>query len=346
MNKSAVFVRFTAIGILLSAGLMMTGCSSKVSEKDLAQLLPEDIITYYCGSDLRTQKVNNITITKRKTERDTDYIECEITLADEFIERTLYEALSLTKYDTGGWQIDYWRPYADQKVAAVAPPAEDLITQRLNVDFLDFSNYTENTAAMSEGRYVRTINFNEKHKYADFSGSVDYDATLSCYEPSSGRPGEYHWESIVNLDNLIINWKAEGVWLLTDNSRPLYPEKIYYNLFSYNHEKEDKKPSAEGFYAWPAFDGNEYMGVYGNYKYEGSHIYEKGEKLSEMQLEMYLSCFNSFEIVLHPDSVEAFRVGALMAPEPLDVIYAESDQIIDEWNDFPKNYDKYDFLGY
>lgn len=346
MKKVYSFNKYLMLAVVLSAGLMMTGCSRKVSEKELENLLPEEIVSYYDRSDCHTQKVDSIKITKRKTEQDHDYIECEINLSDERIERTLYESLTLTKYDTGGWQIDSWYPYAEQKVSAIAPPAEELISKRLNAGFLNLSNYTDNTDSMTEGKYQRLIQLDEDHKYAHFGGTVIFDAALSCYEPEPGRPGEYHWESSVNLDQLRIKWKAEGTWLLTENPEKALPNKLYYHLNSFNHEKEDKKPSVEAYYAWPRHDGNEYMGSYGNYQLESASICQTGEKLKDIQLELRFTCFNSFMIVLHPDSVQAFRVGLLFAPEELEVVYADNDQIFNEWNNYPKDYADYDFLGH
>lgn len=345
MKSIRQFIYF--FSLILGMVFCLSGCGdNKPDEKKLAELLPDQITSYYLDDTVHTQNVDKITIVKRNTENKSDYIQCEIELSDELIKRTLYEDIYLTNYDTGGWLIDTWYPYNAQKISAVSPPEEIKITSELEKKgFTEISNYTENRDALEAGRYERSFDINESHKYVSFTGNIVYEAYLEGSEPSAIDRGNYNWKTSINTDNMIRDWSPEGKWLLTSYDNGEYPEKVYYNLISYNHERKDTNPDAEGYLAWPAYDGFKYKGEYGNYEYLSSSIEENGDCPSDLKLNItFNSVYGSYSIIISPDTVEGYEGKGFYSPEPCEVQYADSDSVFKKWNDFPKGKD-YDWLN-
>ena len=92
-------MRRSFLGVLLGllVGLVaLTGCSSGgkgLSERQIIELLPSTITDYRLDDETRTQKVGSLTITKADYADDTELAECEITLEDEDLTRTVYAPL-------------------------------------------------------------------------------------------------------------------------------------------------------------------------------------------------------------------------------------------------------------
>ena len=160
-------------------------------------------------------------------------------------------------------------------------------------------------------------------------------------EPYQNERGNYYWKTSVNTDNFMTDWKPEGRWLLTSDVQDKYPRKAYYNLKSYNHEKVDNNPNAEWYTAYPAYDGFDYTGEYMCHSYGSSGIAERGNTPADLKLVIK---FDTYSIVLYPDKDEGYKDRGLYAPEQCEVQYADSEEVFNKWNDFPKS-KKADWLG-
>ena len=119
------------IGLILLIGILLVGCKkSALSEKELINILPEDIVSYMLENELYQSEVTNLEIERRQTNNKSDTVDAIISLEDDYTERTIYATLHLEYYDTGGWQIDSWSPYSDEICTPKIAPDENKILQK------------------------------------------------------------------------------------------------------------------------------------------------------------------------------------------------------------------------
>ena len=108
----------------------------RVSESDISSFIPETITTYKLNGQLYSQEIKDINIVRRQTEGKSDFIECEIRLEDENLERTVYADLYLTKYDTGEWILDNWSPYASEDYTNKTKTGSEIMDEALEESWI------------------------------------------------------------------------------------------------------------------------------------------------------------------------------------------------------------------
>lgn len=107
------------IGVLACGiiGFVLFFSSSPLSEKEIAKILPEDVVNYYINDEVYTSSVEKIEIIKRQTEKKSDFVEVDVTLADDSFSREVCLDMYLTKYSKGGWLLDSWNPVSEETLS-------------------------------------------------------------------------------------------------------------------------------------------------------------------------------------------------------------------------------------
>lgn len=197
---------------LILVMLMLSGCG-KVSENDIASFIPETITSYKLGGQLYTQEIKDIKIVKRQTEGKSDFIECEINLEDENMERTVYADLYLTKYDTGGWILDSWSPYDSEDYTNYTKPGKEIMDKGL--DDLDYELADDGAEDVSslDKQYVIVYTVNEKHAYATLKGTVTVTSYFSYDSATNSSVATCGWvEPMFPKEDISIDWSFEGTY--------------------------------------------------------------------------------------------------------------------------------------
>lgn len=290
--------------VLAISAAVMTGCgNSGVSEKKLKEILPDTITSYEYGDMFNTQEVKDIEITKADVNDGYEYAECEITLKDDYIERVVYAGISLTKYETGGWMVDYWEPLAEETLISAAAPDEYEIDEYVNG--FGFSGITLEDTYDDEAEYgycSRTYSVNESHEFVDFSGTVTVDSELMIDSAGSDWYASYTWVNSAEYSDMTADWKVEGLWTGTETN-PVFgrPDKYELRIDSID---EDGRVNGDGKYYWPAFDGSEYLGKYGNYGLISATAYFEGDSPADAKLTISANCGNDgFDMIFEPDAL-------------------------------------------
>ena len=323
--------------LLLAGTLSMVGCNSRnkaLSIKELSEILPEYITSYEMDGEIHTQKVKKLDVVKRNTDRDSDFIECSILLQDENMLRTIYADLYLTNYETGGWLIDYWRPYDEEIVQPVLPPDPKEIQQLVENEFSDFTRTGTDDSRLKEGIFTTAFAIHEEHAIASFSGNIICISEFSGYGASRNEMAYYNWKNKLQRDVKTV-WNIEGEYLMTESDDDI-PEKIYVSIDSY--DPESKRAYVTAYEAWPAYR-DDYLGYYGSYTNIGyTYVSENGINVSDAVLEINPKhgvwiTFRADTFISHISDLENHDYS---------IVRVETKEIYDEWNDFPKG-SKYEF---
>ena len=323
-------------GLVIAGVLFLAGCGGKgkpLSEKELANILPEDITAYDMYGRTYMQDVKDRKVVKRNTDDDSDFVECEITLEDDNMKRTVYVDLYLTNYETGGWLIDSWYPYQMETAQAIAPPEPAEVQERILSEYNEAVLTDTDTSQVSSGVCVNTYEINDSHKYVDFAGTIVCTSTFGSNDPAEyGCRASYYWSH--DLERTITDrWKIEGEWLLTEMGDDL-PDKVYISLQNYNDDT--KKCDVTAYYAFPCHDGFSYMGYYGTYTVNDSQVGISYVILSANAAywKVTLGFYNGVELEFHPDDIEVSVQN--LDHHDFELVKVEDEATYDAWNNFPK----------
>lgn len=196
--------------------LCFTACGS-TSESDLKEMLPDTLTSYEMDNEIHNQDIENINIIKRNTDSDNDFIECEITLKDEYFERIIYVDLYLTNYETGGWMIDSIEPYANETITILHGPDDTEIDNYLSeYGYPGLKQYQDETDHSDGQKYIRHYSLDESHQYADFKGTLTYIASLhKVYGNDYYDYPSFSWDESIDISQMDVDWKIEGTWTIT-----------------------------------------------------------------------------------------------------------------------------------
>lgn len=326
--------------VLLAFAVLMTaaGCGKKnkaLTEKQLTELLPDTITTYSMDDAQHVQEVESLKVIKRNTDEDTDFVECEIVLKDDSVQRTVYADLYLTYYETGGWLIDGWSPYAEETAVPLTVPDGEEARQIAVTMYPEAVWMEDDTSMLEQGVWRSTFEINEEHRYADFQGTLTVKGTFSGWSATSEEMAAYDWDVYLDTHDVQGDYRVEGVYLLTEQVDDL-PDMVYLNLESYDEEGSDE---GTGYYAFPEFSST-YKGHYGSYSLGNVSVVRFGDSVDALRIEIRLDFYHPVTIVLTADeiSVEAVNLDG----NGFDVQKDPSPEEYAEWDDFPKD-SEYDF---
>lgn len=116
---------FRLFGCVLLLSLLLIGCKSTPSEKDIKN----DLSNY---EDENFFDITKVTIDRELSEEKKDTIDCTVETSNEFADMIFYLSLNYTKYDTGGWQIDSIEERKDYDVTINAEPSSDSVTSEVD----------------------------------------------------------------------------------------------------------------------------------------------------------------------------------------------------------------------
>lgn len=301
---------------LLVTIITLSGCSSAggtLSERELRELLPDTILSYELDGVIHTQDASSIDIVRADVNDETQMLDCEITLEDADLTRTVYAELNLKKYETGGWQLEWWSPYQDE--AIVQPPS---ISSADADAYMAQFGYTGITAgeerASSPITYERYYEVSEQHSYCDFTGTAVYLATLQHWPASSDSCASLAWSEEADFSGVQTTWKVAGHWSGIESSQGNDPY-FRQNRMPYKYEFDLQTPDSNGViegsgaYYYPAvYPGqSEYTGKYGEYEFVNAKSSQNGSSPADATMQMLVNtAYETIVFNFTPDSVQSY----------------------------------------
>ena len=272
-------------------------------------------------------------VIKRNTDDDTDFAECRIRLQDKNLIRTIYADLYLTYYETGGWLVDYWKPYAEEIVQPLYPPNPETIRHLAEEEYTGIKPIGIDDSKLSEGIFITSYEILEKHKNVTFTGSIICTSVLSGNSAENKEKAYYYWNNELQ-QNVKPTWYIEGEYLLTEMDDDL-PVKAYVSVDRYDPITGSIYVTA--YKAWPAYDGWNYKGFYGSYVVnDNSNPYHhrlNGMNVHDASLEINLWDIST-NLNFTPDEITGYVNN--LDHHDFSVVRADTQKIYDEWNEFPK----------
>ena len=328
---------YRAGAAVLALAVLMTGtgCGRKnkaLTEKELAAQLPDTITTYLMDGEAHTQEVETLEVIKRNTDQDTDFVECEIVLTDDYLERTVYADLYLTYYETGGWLIDTWSAYGSESAVPLKAPDGETAMQTVCAMYPGAVRTEEDTSMLEQGICTVSFQVDEKHTYADFLGTCTVEETFSGWDASAEEMAAYDWTEQVLTDGVQVDWKIEGVWIMTEEVDDL-PDKVYFSLDSY--DEEQGIIAGTGYYAFPEFPSSEYAGSYGSYSRFGVRMSHAGNSVDSAETEILLDFYHPVTIIITADEISADVAN--LDGYAFSIEKDPSPDRYSEWDSFPKD---------
>ena len=216
--KGAIMKKlFLFIPGLIMILLIMNGCGT-TSGSELKALIPEEITQYNLNYDninyeYFTQDVTDIKVLSRSENGSLEDVQCEISLKDENLERTVFANLRLM-HTNGNVTLDSWSLYHDDEFRPLIGPDEKDFS---NLDSLGYKNLTiekEDSSQIKDGKYFREYQVDDQYEYVSFTGTIIAEGTFKQYqdEDEYGCAG-FSWSIQINDDDIVPEWNVFGAWV-------------------------------------------------------------------------------------------------------------------------------------
>lgn len=301
---------------LLVTIITLSGCSStggSLSEREVRELLPDTILNYEVDGASHTQDASSIEIVRADVTDETQMLDCEITLEDDDLTRTVYAELNFKKYETGGWQLEWWSPYQDE--AIVSPPSISSADADTYMAQFGYSGITAGEERSSDPMaYERSYEVNEQHSYCDFTGTAVYQATLQHWPASSDSCAQLAWSENADFSGVQTTWKIAGHWGGVESSQqndPYYRQERLPYKFEFDLQAPDDNGVIEGSgaYSYPAvYPGqSEYTGKYGEYEFVNARSSSNGSSPADATMQMLVNTvYETIVFNFTPNSVQSY----------------------------------------
>ena len=214
--------RFLLGVLFLMATFMISGCSSTPSEKDIK----EDLQNY---DDMELFEISEVTIDRELTDEKSDVIDCTVKTSNEYADMEYYLTIDYTKYDTGGWQIDYVQKSKDTTFEIISTPSDQefiskcqefvegfdgIIEYKIDNPVIDTSTGTGNISAKvvveknDNLYYYRTYNCNiifEDGNWYTYGDETLSDVRYICLNTNNLIGKSFYSDSYRGYYSILIN---------------------------------------------------------------------------------------------------------------------------------------------
>lgn len=300
---------------LILAAATLGGCSSdgSLSEREVRGLLPDTILDYRLDDMTHTQEATSIDIVRADVTDETQVLDCEITLEGDGLTRTVYAELNVKKYETGGWQLEWWNPYQDEEITT--PPSISSTEADAYMAQFGYSGI-RGGKELTPGpfSYQKSYEVSEQHTYCDFSGTAIYQATLQHRGASGDSCAALFWSEEADFSGVQTTWKVAGHWSGTESSQqndPYYRQNRLPYKFEFDLQAPDGNGAIQGSgaYSYPAvYPGqSEYTGAYGDYEFVNARSSTNGSSPADATMQMLVNTvYETIVFNFTPDSVKSY----------------------------------------
>lgn len=206
---------FRLSGILVFLILLVSGCgvSDVADENKLIDMLianyPECLQRHIYQDE--TFEIDSLKIVRRQTDKKekVDKVGCEITVRNENYEGVFNYTLILNYYDKGGWYLENYESFSDDKLNAINNTVPNqTIDEAKRACYQNINNIANLTLVgeefnQSSGILTQTYSVNADYENLTVSGNIIINYNFN----------NYNWEYEI-IDNTIQKWKFTGTYVL------------------------------------------------------------------------------------------------------------------------------------
>jgi hypothetical protein len=212
--------KIIAVWAALVMVLGMVGCGGDspnrpLNERGLADIIPENILSYSLDGETRIMSVNSITIDRRQTIDKVDTVYTVIEMSDEYVRRTAYYKFTINFYDVGGWMIDEQEQYQDTTAIPLKIPSglEDKAADVMSERQINNFNMLSINQNIEEGTVNFIFDIQDTQLYLTHSGTFNIEYSFrSVGEGFSWIRTSWHQNDLItslNRSNLVGEWSGE-----------------------------------------------------------------------------------------------------------------------------------------
>ncbi len=206
---------FSLFGTLLLLVLLVSGCgvSDVANENELIDMLianyPECLQRHIYQDE--TFEIDSLKIVRRQTDKKekVDKVGCEIAVRNENYEGVFNYTLILNYYDKGGWYLENYESFSDDKLNAINNTVPNqTIDEAKRACYQNINNIANLTLVgeefnQSSGILTQTYSVNADYENLTVSGNIIINYNFN----------NYNWEYEI-IDNTIQKWKFTGTYVL------------------------------------------------------------------------------------------------------------------------------------
>lgn len=200
--------------IFLLLFMVLPGCGNSVkNEKELIEDVGEEITVLFLDNERIQLHVENLTIERRKTEKDIDQVYCKIEMSNKNLSVTSYQVMTYSRFNGNEWHLISTTPYEMDNIVIVKPTSvmfDNVINtiQNTNNQLANFrSLINDYTIVCSENIVTYEFEISRQAGIMNMSGTV-----LVKSELYGDRMDGYYMYTSVDDSDLMVKWNVEGTW--------------------------------------------------------------------------------------------------------------------------------------
>lgn len=212
-NKKAIMIGAAACLVLVVI-IMLFSMGGPLNESEIIAVLPESITSIYIDDELVPLRVDSLKIDKRKTQDGMDDVYCVIELSSDSLAVTKYQQLTFVKYNGNEWIMDWYAPYATEKVWVLKATDElyDWAIGRIEYSddrYASIESYitSYDVTVVSDREITYVFDISKTIGLMSITGQITFEGTLDGDEYEG-----YSWYGWPDDSAVQISWDVDGTW--------------------------------------------------------------------------------------------------------------------------------------
>lgn len=207
MKKSLLI----SVSFLVTCFLTSCGINAPL-EKDLANMIPKEVLTYTLDGVSYTSSVSNFEVARQQTNEKDCVADCVITMEDENLIRTAYITMYLNYWDKGGWQVDDWEANSTEDYVVVSEYSTERFLDAIMAKGFQREGIQEIEVERNDLKHVvATYSVNQEYMNINAFGDIIAESYLNY---SDSYPQEYAWSTFIDTSEMMYQWDIRGDWYI------------------------------------------------------------------------------------------------------------------------------------
>lgn len=291
MKKSLKVILSTLVICLTMIALTGCGINSSQIKKDIKD---EMLMLKIDNEDVQFE-VKKVSIENRKKSENTEEIDCEISLTNDYYNAHVYYKLNYVYFDGNGWMLEDYSSYKDPSII----PVQGVSEEKLDIDLYEYPNRELISKEFDKKTLVEIYEFNvdEKMDYLSYKGVIKVTYTFD----------KNKWNKDIDGSGLDFDLNVDGKW----KSRVYYTatETSPYTLAVNIKKLDDKYVMIDAGMSIGNGENLNFNDVHGKYPYEFSSEYLNAKV--QFDLPKGLKCRLSFDGRMATQSIDILPSNTL-----------------------------------
>jgi hypothetical protein len=188
--------------------LLLFSCAPRpLSENRIAQIVPEEILTYSSSGETHIMLVKKVTIDRRQTNEKMDTVYAIVDMDDSIVHKTGYYIFTINYYDKGGWIIDEWEQYQAPILYLIEPPSDEMVSGVIAEQFKNYTLISKDTSNPGDGCFYK-FRINDDGVNLKITGEISIVFHFS-EKNISWVPSVHSNELVPVWENIVGSWRGE-----------------------------------------------------------------------------------------------------------------------------------------